>query len=99
MKKRFFEGLPLGQVPLPVPGTGAEGGKAQALHPTPGPPWVHGAAQPLGEPLGGVPYGPNSVPGMGLQEGLAEGLLEFWGEQGGLAWVWWRRSAMGLPWL
>lgn len=24
---------------------------------------------------------------MGLQEGLAEGLLEFWGEQGGLAWV------------
>ncbi len=37
-------GLHLLPIPIPVPGAGAEGGEAQALHPVPGPPRVHGTA-------------------------------------------------------
>ena len=44
-------------------------------------------SQPLAKPLGGVAYVPKPIPGMGLAQGLIEGLLEFGGQEGGLAFV------------
>jgi hypothetical protein len=78
-RRSFFEGLPLLQIPIPVPGAGAEGGEAQAAHLAPGPPGVHRTSQPLAKPLGGVAYVPKPIPGMGLAQDLIEGLLEFGG--------------------
>ena len=68
-------------------GSWAQGGKAQAAHPAPGPPGVHRTSQPLAKPLGGVAYVPKPIPGMRLEQDLIEGLLEFGGQERGLAFV------------
>jgi len=44
------------------------------------PAWGPRDAQPLGKPLRRVADGPQAIPGMGSQQGLAEGLLDLWGE-------------------